>query len=108
MRWLRQEINIYTPSPYARALPGTCCVAVQLLRRLDNEPGDGEITVMPLAAPGKKNKKAKETVGELVTTAQLKKNVRRVLYDFDDANCLPLARKKIERLGVPARLLEGL
>ena len=40
--------------------------------------------------------------------AQLKQDVRRVLYAINDANCLPIARKKIERLGVPARLMEGL
>lgn len=63
----------------------------------------------PPAAPGKKPKKAKAAEGERrVTMAELKKDARRVLYAFNDANCLPLARKKIERLGVPARLMEGL
>lgn len=63
---------------------------------------------MPVAAQGKKPKKAKATEGERVTMARLKKDVRRVLYAFNDANCLPLVRKKIEWLGVPARLMEGL
>lgn len=64
---------------------------------------------MPPAAPGKKRKKSEKKTeeGHVRTMAQLKKDVRRVLYAFDDANCLPLAREKIERLGVPARLLEG-
>lgn len=94
--------------PHAHALPAICCATLQLLRRLEDEPDDGEITVVPLAAPGKKRESSKETGGARVTMAQLKKDVRRVLYAFDDANCLPLARKKVERLGVPARLMEGL
>lgn len=36
-----------------------------------------------------------------------KKEVRRVLYSFEDANCLPLALKGIEKLGIP-KLVEGL
>lgn len=93
-------------------------LCLQLLRRLDDEPDDGEEMTATTAPPspvasGKKHKKSKQGNGDgrgvvVVKMDQLKKDVQRVLYAFNDANCLPLARKKIERLGVPPRLLDGL
>ncbi|CAM9332790.1 unnamed protein product [Ectocarpus sp. 6 AP-2014] len=93
----------------------------ELLRRLD-EYGDGngeEIALLPpppppTAASGKKAKKAKrrEALGGdpvvVVTLDQLKRDVRRVLYSYDDANCLPVVQRKIVKLGVPMNLLDGL
>ncbi|CAM9113857.1 unnamed protein product [Scytosiphon promiscuus] len=99
----------------------------ELLRRLDDEGGEG-IEVLPLschpaASTNKKTTTRKAGQDELVggsegagggvrmvvvTPAQLKTDVRRALYWYDDANCLPLARKKIEKLGIPRRLVEGL
>lgn len=88
---------------------------LQLLRRLGDEPDDGEGMTKMLAPPSLvafgKGKKGKRGHGEgvvLMKMDQLKTDVRRVLYGFNDANCLPLVRKKIERLGVPPRLVDGL
>jgi len=88
----------------------------QLLRRLEAEPDGGEITVTPFdASEKKKTKKGKtrergkeEEGARLATWGQLKKDVRRALYAYDDANCLPLAVKEIQRLGVPPRFWEDL
>lgn len=41
------------------------------------------------------------------SASDLPKKVRRVLYSFEDANCLPRAVDGINKLGVP-KLLEGL
>ncbi|CAM9404457.1 unnamed protein product [Ectocarpus fasciculatus] len=92
----------------------------ELLRRLDEYGDDNgeEIALLPppppTAASGKKAKRAKrqEALGGdpvvVMTLDQLKKEVRRVLYSYDDANCLPVVQKKIIELGVPAGLLRGL
>ncbi|CAM9178589.1 unnamed protein product, partial [Hapterophycus canaliculatus] len=101
----------------------------ELLCRLDDEGGE-EIEVLslsprPSAASATKGKTRKKKGGDVqlgagsggagegattvvVTLEQLKTDVRRVLYSYDDANCLPLARKKIQNLGIPQRLMEGL
>lgn len=93
----------------------------ELLRGLDNEPDGAEITVaIPLDGSeeekkdkkrGKKRKAEGASRGEgavAVTVDQLKKDVRRTLYAYDDANCLPVVVTEIKRLGVPPRLMEGL
>lgn len=67
-----------------------------------------------MAASGKKAKKVntQEALGGdpvvVVMLEQLKKDVRRVLYSYDDANCLPIVQRKIVKLGVPTGLLDGL
>ncbi len=61
------------------------------------------------AKKGKKKGAGKEEEGaRVVTWCELKKDVRRALYAYDDANCLPLAAMEIQRLGVPRRFWEDL
>lgn len=70
----------------------------EVLRRLD----EGVLTHKSVAVVPVGVNSKKELSGE-----ELKKDACRVLYLFDDANCLHLVRKGIERLGVP-HLLDGL
>lgn len=117
------------PNEHTSPLPPELvpCSLLQLLRRVDDEGGE-EIEVFPIFshpadASTKKDKATKkggddglvggsggagEGVTKVVTPEQLKRDVRRVLYWYDDANCLPLVRKGIEKLGIPQHLMEGL
>ena len=67
-------------------------VGKEVLRRLDEG-----LVVVPAGASGGGGGPAIDLVNE----------ARRVLYSFDDANCLPRALEGIKKLGLE-RLLEGL
>ena len=66
----------------------------EVLRRLDEGVVAG---VVPAGATGEGSGSASD----------LSKEVRRVLYSFEDANCLPRVVDGINKFGVP-KLLEGL